>query len=196
LGPASNFDPMLDPTRIGIVGFSFGGWTVLAAPDVESRIRAVVPLAPGGSSQPKPGIIPANLTFNWGRDVPTLYLVAENDTMTPLAGMYELFARTPATKQMVILRRADHIHFLDNVEQEHETARTFPWAGKLAWIGKEMRPIAELCSGEQSHLFVRGLTLAHFDAVLKERQDAQRFLNSDLESELAVRGVDVIVHKA
>ena len=75
----------VDPARIGIVGHSFGGWTALAAPDVEERIRAVVALAPGGSSQPKPGILKADLHFNWRRDVPTLYLVAEND----VAGLRE-----------------------------------------------------------------------------------------------------------
>jgi predicted dienelactone hydrolase len=41
-GPAWDPDAHLDPARIGIVGHSFGGWTALAAPDVESRIRAVV----------------------------------------------------------------------------------------------------------------------------------------------------------
>ena len=115
--------------------------------------------------------------------------------MTPLAGMYELFERTPATKQMVILRRADHVHFMDNVEQEHETVRTMPWTGKLAWIPKEMQPIAHLCSGEQAHLFVRGLTLCHMDAGLRRQEEAQRFLLGDIEAELAVRGVDVIAHK-
>ncbi|MDQ2921388.1 MAG: dienelactone hydrolase family protein, partial [Acidobacteriota bacterium] len=194
-GEAWDPEIKLDPTKVGIVGYSFGGWTALAATAVEWRIRAVVALAPGGSSQPKPGILPAKLTFRWGRDVPTLYLVAENDTMTPLAGMYELFERTPATKQMVILRRADHIHFRDNVEQEHEAARTFPWTGALEWISKEMRPIGELTSGEQAHLFVRGLTLYHMDAVLRRREEAQQFLNGDIESELAARGVDVIAHK-
>jgi dienelactone hydrolase len=193
--PTWDPDITLDPSQIGIVGYSFGGWTALAAPDVEGRIRAVAALAPGGSSRPKPGILPATLTFAWGRDVPTLYLVAENDTMTPLTGMFELFDRTPATKQMVILRRADHVHFLDNVEQEHETVRTLPWTGPLAWIPKEMQPIAALSSGEQAHAFVRGLTLCHMDAVLRRRQDAQRFLAGDLEAELAARGVDVIVRR-
>lgn len=184
----------IDPTQVGVVGYSFGGWTVLAATEVERRIRAVVALAPAGSSNPKPGILPAKLTFNWGRNVPTIYLVADGDTMIPLAGMRELFERTQATKQMVILRRADHIHFLDHVEKEHETTRTIPWAGKLAWIPKEMRPISELCSGEQAHTFVRGLTLCHMDAVLKRREDAERLLAGDLEAELAARGVEVIAH--
>src|SRR5260370_10139773 len=31
-----------------------------------------------------------------------------------------------AAKRMVILRRADHMHFMDNVEQLHEAVRTSP----------------------------------------------------------------------
>jgi hypothetical protein len=119
-----------------------------------------------------------------------MYLAAENDSMTPLDGIYELFERTPATKQMVILRRADHLHFLDDVERQHETARTMPWTGDLAWIPKEMRPISELSSGDQAHTFVRGLAVSHMDATLKRQEDAKRFLAGDVEAELAVRGVD------
>ena len=194
-GAAWDSETNVDPTQIGIVGHSFGGWTALAATDVESHICAVVALAPGGSSQPKPGILPVKLTFAWGRDVPTLYLVAENDTSLPLTGMYEIFERTPATKQMVILRRADHMHFMDDVEEVHETVRTMPFNAELAWLPKEMRPIAELCSGEQAHLFVRGLTLCRMDATLRQQEEARRFLIGDIEDELAVRGVDVMVHQ-
>jgi len=113
----------LDLDRIGIAGHSFGGWTALAAPDAEPRIAAVVALAPAGASQPRPGILPVRLDFRWGRDVPTLLLVAENDTSIPLRGMVEIFDRVPAAKRMVILRRADHLHFLDDVERTHETVR-------------------------------------------------------------------------
>jgi hypothetical protein len=70
------------------------------------------------------------------------------------------------------------------------------WPDELAWIAKEMRPIAELCSGQQAHLFVRGLTLCHLDAVLRRRQEAQQFLASDIEAELASRGIEAIVHKS
>ncbi len=194
-GAAPVSETSFDPAQIGIVGHSFGGWAALAATDLERCIRAVVALAPGGSSQPKPGILRVKLTFSWGRDVPTLYLVAEDDISLPLAGMYELFERTPATKQMVILRRADHLHFMDNVEEVHETARKMQFPEELAWIPKEMRPISELCSGEQAHLFVRGLTLCHMDAILRRQEEALRFLAGDIEAELAERGVDVIVHK-
>jgi dienelactone hydrolase len=186
----------LDSFRIGMVGHSFGAWTTLATPEVEPRIRAVVALAPGGTSNPRPGILPAKLDFRWGRDVPTLYLAAENDVPLPLAGMYELFERTPSTKQMVILRRADHLHFIDEVELEHEAFRTMPpMAPELAQMQAEMRPITELSSGEQAHLCVRGLTLCHMDAILRQHEGALRFLAGDIEAELAERGVEVLVHR-
>lgn len=183
----------IDSARIGIIGHSFGAWTALALPEVDHRIRAVVALAPGGASNPRPGILPVKLTFKWGRDIPTLYLVAENDVALPLAGMYEIFARTPAAKQMLILRRADHMHFMDNIEEMHERVRKMPVPPELEWMLKEMRPIAELCSGEQASLLVRGLSLCHFDAMLRRRKEALRFLGGDIEAEMAARGVEVIM---
>ncbi len=193
-GLVADLEARIDPTRIGIVGHSFGGWTALATPDLEPRIRAVVALAPGGASRRKPGIIPVTLNFSWGRDVPTLYLVAEDDQFLPIAGMHELFERTPATKRMVLLRRADHCHFMDHVEELHEALRTTLFEGELVWIPRDMRPIAELCSGEQAHIFVRGLALAHIDASLRRLDEAQQFWLRDLEAELAARGVDGMAH--
>jgi dienelactone hydrolase len=156
----------LAPAQIGLVGHSFGGWTVLATPEIDDRVRAIVALAPGGSSQPPPGMIPATLTFAWGRDVPTLYLVAANDTALPLAGMYELFARTQATRRMVILARADHEHFAD-----------------------EFAPLPGQCTPQQAHELVRGLTLCHLDATLREQPAAQRLWRGDVEAALAARGI-------
>jgi len=182
-------DIALDATRIGLVGHSFGGWTVLATAEAEPRVRAVVAMGPGGSSRPRPGILPLTLTFAWGRDVPTMYLAAEQDTMIPLASVRELFDRTPASKRLFILRRADHQHFLDDVEGEHEALRAMTLPGEAAWIPAAMRPMAELASGEQAHVFVRGLTLAHLDATLNGLDAARGFLDGDVEAELTARGV-------
>lgn len=88
-----------DPNRIAIVGHSFGGWTALALPETDTRIQAVVALAPCGASNPKPGIIPATLSFNWPRPPATLYIVAEADVFTPIAGMHELYSRTPGASK-------------------------------------------------------------------------------------------------
>jgi hypothetical protein len=155
----------------------------------------VVALAPAGASRPRPGILPVTLAFKWGRDVPTLYLVAENDVSTPLGGIYEIFERTPATKQMIVLRRADHLHFMDNVEELHEAVRKMPLPPELAYVQKEMLPITELCSGAQAELFVRGLTLCHLDATLRHKQEAEQFLAGDIAGDLAKRSVEALIHK-
>jgi predicted dienelactone hydrolase len=183
----------IDPARVGAVGHSFGGWTVLSAVAEDPRIAAVVALAPGGASNPKPGIMPLSLTFDWNRDVPTLYLVAEDDTSLPLPGMHELLERTPSTKQMAVLRRADHLHFIDDVETQHEAVRAMTFPADLAWIKEEMRPISELCSAEEARVFINGLTLSHFDAHLKQLEAARHFLDGDVETALAARGVDARV---
>jgi len=188
-------DIRIDPERIGLVGHSFGGWTVLATPDVEPRVRAVAAFGPGGNAHPKPGILPLTLNFAWSRVVPTLYLAAADDVPIPLDGVYELFDRTPASKRMFVLRRADHQHFVDDVEGEHEAARAMSDPGPAAWISAAMRPITELSSGEQAHLFVRGLMLGHLDATLRQLDAAERFLDGDVEAALAALGVDGFAHR-
>lgn len=184
----------LDVARIGLVGHSLGGWTALAAPEVDPRVGAVVALAPGGSSHPKPGILPLKLTFAWDREVATLYLAAEDDRPIPPANVADLFDRTPAPRRMFILRRADHQHFVDDVEHAHEAVRAMSLPGEAAWIPRSMRPISELCSGQEAHAFVRGLTLAHLDATLRRHDDARRFLDGDVEAELAARGVEALAY--
>src|SRR5262249_31681341 len=107
--------------------------------------------------------------------------------------MYEIFERTPATKQMVILRRADHMHFMDHVKEMHEMVRNMPAPPELAYLAQEMRPIAELCSGEKAQVMVRGLTLSHMDATLKGSKEARQFLSGEFAAQLAARGVEVLV---
>ena len=158
----------IDDGRIGLIGWSFGGWAALATPEVDDRIGALLALAPAGNSKPLPGIIPATLTFAWKREVPTLFLVAERDRFTPLAGQYELFERTPSRKRMFVLRHADHQHFADQIEEPG------------------------LCPPVHAHLFTRGLGLAHFDAVLKESEAARHFMESDPAAAMREQGVDAV----
>ena len=171
LGGAIPCSARPDPDRIAIIGHSLGGWTALALPETDTRIRAVVALAPGGASNPKPGILPATLSLHWPRPPATLYIVAEDDVLTPIAGMHELYSRTPGLKQMVVLARADHLHFVDNVEQAHEQLRTASLPAEVAWISREMRPIAELSTGEEAHRRIQNRTLAHLKAALRRRSE-------------------------
>jgi hypothetical protein len=96
---------------------------------------------------------------------------------------------------MIALCGADHLHFMDHVEQVHEMLRTAPMGGEMALIQNEMKPIARLTSGKCAHLFTRGLALAHLDAVLRQSERAREFLAGDIESELKARGVEAIVHR-
>ena len=126
----------LPPTdTIGIVGHSFGGWTALAFAEVDPRVKSVVALAPAGASNPPPGILPCKLHYTW--TAPTLIIAAENDSALPLSGMFEIFEKTRAPKRMEILRGADHMHFMDSVDDE------------------------------EAHRFICEQTRAHFDATLR-----------------------------
>ena len=131
----------VDASRIGLIGWSFGGWAVLATPEQDDRVSSIVALAPGGARDPLPGIIPAQLTFAWSRPIATLVLAAEHDRFIPLDRVEDVFVRVPEPKQMRVLAAADHGHFADEV----------PPTGP---------------SAEVAHKFACEHVLAHFDATL------------------------------
>ena len=160
----------------GAVGHSFGGWTVLEAAVTDDRIASVVALAPAGGGDPRPGILPVTATLRWQRDVPVLYVAAENDASISLESVAALRRRT-AGARMIVLANADHLHFVDDVELRHEAVRGMTLGPELAWLKNAMRPIGELLPGAQAHRLVRGYALAHFDATLKARPEAAAFWN-------------------
>ena len=164
--------------QVGLAGHSFGGWTVLAAPEVDDRVASVVAMAPGGSANPRPGILPLTLTFEWTHPVPSMFIAGDADVPIPVEGVRELFARAPEPKRLFILRRADHQHFLDDVEGAHEAVRQAQFPGEAAWIPSAMRPMAELLPGDRANELVRGLALAHFDATLRGMSEAGDFLDA------------------
>lgn len=162
-------DSMLDRRTppVGLIGWSFGGWAVLATAAADERVRAVAALAPAGSTKPVPGIIPVTASFETWRAVETLYLAAERDRATPLDGIVEMFARTPPPKHLHALRFADHDVFADQTEPE-------------------------LVPRQHAHLFTTSLVLSHFDAALRGNRAAARFLEVDAAPALAARGVAVL----
>ncbi|MBV8584102.1 MAG: dienelactone hydrolase family protein [Candidatus Eremiobacteraeota bacterium] len=180
---------VIESSRIAAVGYSFGGWTVLAAMENEARIRAVVALAPAGASKPKPGIFNGKLSFKWKREAPMLLLSALNDVVMPQAGMRELFKRAKPPKRAFVLQGADHLHFLDCTEEEQERARDTEWPEELQWLSSEMRPAAELLSGEKAHAFTNGMVLAHLDANLLWKDEARRWFRGDMPQEFAARHI-------
>ncbi|MEE9608902.1 MAG: alpha/beta hydrolase [Myxococcota bacterium] len=190
--------PAVDPDRIGVSGHSFGGWTTLMAAGSDPRVRAALPLAPAGGASPLPvAPIADALDLDWDREVPTLYLVAEHDSLLPLEGMHELRRRTRGLARMAVLKNADHMHFCDRVEETHEFFRLLagmaPPAAELGGLGASIRPASEHCPGSHAYAFLRGLGLAHLDAALKQSAAAAELLEGDLVAALAARGVEIEV---
>jgi len=184
----------LDPELVAVAGHSFGGWTALAVPQSAPGVRAVVALAPGGSSRPVPGVLPLTLAFGWKPVVPVLILAGDRDVPVPLDGVQEIFGRAPEPRRMFVLRRAGHQHFADDVEASHQALRALTLPGEAAWMTAAMLPVSQLCPGEHGHVFARGLSLAHLDAVLRGNDAAGRFLADGAESALAARGVQAVQH--
>jgi dienelactone hydrolase len=195
-GVAGDVAGLVDARRIGMSGHSFGGWTTLATTAVEPRIAVALPLAPAGGTTPlADNPMRDSLSFAWGREVPTLFLVAERDTLLPLAGMHELLARTPSVaKRMVVLENADHLHFCDRVEEVHELFRAMPPPGAFTEAAKAMPAIGDLCPADHAYDMIRGLGLAHMDATLKDDRAARALVGGDLRRLLAERGIRVAVH--
>ena len=194
---ASDLSAVIDANRIGMTGHSFGGWTTLVTSTRDQRIKAAVPLAPAGGESPLPAELLRDAPHaGWSRDVPTLFVVADRDTLLPLDGMRNMLKRAPAGTQMVIMRDADHMHFCDRIEEVHEMFRLMPQDPLFQPIQAAIPPITELCPGDHAQLAVRGLTLAHFDAHLRGSESAARFLAGDLPGSLRGHGVEVTVAKA
>jgi dienelactone hydrolase len=197
-GSAGGLGDRIDGDRVGMTGHSFGGWTTLMVSGRDSRIAAALPLAPaGGSMRTDENPFADSLDLAWKREVPTLYLVADRDSLLPLDGMHELLGRTPGDPRMVVLENSDHMHFCDNVEQTHEMLRLLssmapPEAPSP--IGPEgVPPMTELCPGEHAYAFIRGLGLAHMDAHVRGSGEAAQLLTGDLGALLKDRGVSVQV---
>jgi len=174
---------------VGVCGHSFGGWTTLAVADQDERIAAALPLAPGGGDA---GTIEGvdlrdTLDLAWDRDIPTLILAAELDSLIPVAGVKDLFSRLASARGLAVLGAADHWHFCDNVEEVHDLM-----VGLSTGLGVSgIVPSSELCPGEAAGSFTTGLATAHFDAHLKRSTEAAAFLERDLVSEFSERGINI-----
>jgi len=194
LAGAGDVAGMIDADRIGISGHSFGGWTTLVTAARDRRIRAALPLAPAGGASDLPvAPLEDGMDLAFDRDVPTLYIVADQDTLLPLRGVRGLYERTPGPKRMVVLTDTDHLHFLDRADENHEMFRLVPQRGLFEDVVKLMKPIAELAPGDHAALAVRGLGLAHMDATLKGAAAAAALLAGDVAGTLAARGVRATV---
>jgi pimeloyl-ACP methyl ester carboxylesterase len=118
--------PALDPTRVGVIGHSFGGWTALKLPALDERVRAVCSLAPAseafvGRNAFSPGELPLR------GDVHALVIAARDDVLVDLeTSVLPLFERLGPKASLEILDDADHFHFCDGIELLHRLHESHP----------------------------------------------------------------------
>jgi dienelactone hydrolase len=189
------FGVKVNAQQIGITGHSFGGWTSIETCMQDNRIRAALPLAPAGGDS-KNSIAEKVLTFEtikFEKKVPTLYLVADKDTLLPLDGMHDLYSKAPQPKKMLVLENSDHFHFCDNVEFIHDMmvqmgSSLFGGDNETGPLSK-MQKSSELCSGTSAYAFIQGMGLAHMDAHVKNINEAKAFLEGDLCEKLSQKNI-------
>jgi dienelactone hydrolase len=200
LAAASELGLAIDEQKIGSLGTSMGGFTSLAVNSLDCRFGAsfaMVPMygtrGPAKVMQRLQGLLRVD---DWGRPVPVLVLAAELDAIVILADLRELYLKLPAPKRFVVLERAGHMHFVDNAQGLHEMFRTAYLSGDFPdpdldaiALGTAMRPFAELCPEQDANATARALCLAHMDAALRQNAAARSFLNGDLDSTFAKRGI-------
>ena len=198
LAGASDLD--IDADRIGMSGHSFGGWTTLKTIEKDTRIKAIMPLAPGGGGEVNDkNPTASSLSFNWHRQIPCLYIVSDLDSIVPIVGIQDLYRRNPEPALAVVLTNADHFHFNDHVEAAQDGYKAFIEAANAdeetrsatTAIMSIPKPSTELVPGSHAHTLINGLGVAHFDAHLNEHGGAADLLQSDLPALLANQGISI-----
>jgi predicted dienelactone hydrolase len=172
----------VETRRVAMTGHSFGGWTTIRAIADEPRIAAGFAMAPAiGVTALRDQLRPG-----WGREVPTLVLAADRDSLLPLDAMREACAALPPPSRLVVLRDTDHMHFCDAAKQLHELFRAMPV--KIVPIAVPLPPFAELAPAAHGHAAACGLGLAFVDAHIRGDARAAALL-ADPVAVLANRGV-------
>lgn len=102
--PSSRFADRLRPDDLGLMGLSFGGYTTLAAAQVEPRLRAAVAMVPGGT-----GVLgPNDIT------IPMMIIGGENDLIVGFAESQAAYDRVAAPRFLVKLLKGNHLAVTDS----------------------------------------------------------------------------------
>ncbi|MDB4976900.1 MAG: Alpha/beta hydrolase family protein [Myxococcaceae bacterium] len=168
----------IDGARVAVAGHSFGGFTALVCAARDSRVVSALALAPAGGAGPlSTAALSKELTLDFAsRHVACLYLALERDTLLPLAGVEQLYRRTPPPARMFTLPNSDHMHFCDRAEASHEFFRQMPRFGIFGDLMSQIPPFSGLAPAEHGYAFANALGVAHADASLKGSRDGTEFL--------------------
>jgi dienelactone hydrolase len=188
---------------VGVTGASFGGYSSLVAPTSDGRVAAIAAMCPanddglvlsGGS------VYNSRIRAPWKSDPATLILAGDRDSLLPLYGQLTLLKEVPATrKQVVAMARADHNHFVDDIELGQawlgefvaRVGRIFPEGpGNWSLIAQCVQPMEALVPGAEAKLAWQGIIAAHFDAHLRDDPQAMAAV-ADIEGLAEQVGVEV-----
>lgn len=191
---------LIDPDRVGTCGISLGGWTALKVNERDDRIGAVLAVAvPTGTRGrlPQSPLLGSLLEPTaWQRQVPAFVLAGGQDAVIAVEDLRDLHRELAVPKQFAVLAGAGHVHFNDNAEEMHESAREQWLSGQMRIAGMDLvalaeasRPFSQLCPAAHGGDTLRALCTSHMDTHLKGDGEARRFLTGDLRGSFAARGI-------
>lgn len=93
--PASPFFGVLDPSRVGMSGHSFGGFTTYLVVAADSRFRVALPMAPAVPGSP---VLP----------VPSLSMISSEDSVVNNQATRDAYALATSPKYLVELAHTGH----------------------------------------------------------------------------------------
>lgn len=152
--------PAVDPTRIGALGHSYGGWSALKMPRRDPRVRAVCALAP--ASEPFVG----RRAFDAGElplPCPSLIVSALDDVLVDVDTSVRPLYERLQDSLLVGIRDADHFHFCDHLALIHGMHER---QGPRPRQTRATRPYAELIEEARAHRLIRGLVTFFFATAL------------------------------
>lgn len=193
----------IDGECVGMTGASYGGWTSYMAPHVDKRVTAIAPMCPASHSdfRNESGAIyirPIDSTAS--QEVLCLAISGDRDNMVVLPAVLETFQKIKYHKKLAIVARADHNHFVDDVEEWQavmkdeflQSAALYPnspanWEAGAARVtrGEDLLP------GKKSNRASAGLACIVMDAGIKKIKEARELFDGDLEGACDEIGVSI-----
>jgi dienelactone hydrolase len=190
----------IDGDRVGATGISMGGFTSLAVNSLDERFAVSFAMCPMyGKRSPLAQVARLQSLLrvdDWQQRPNVFVLASELDPYIMLTDLRDLHTKLPDPKRFAVMKRAGHFHFADGAAAGHELYRKAYLSGQFPdpeidaiAIGTAMRPFAELASEADANATARALLLAQMDAVLRGSREAERFLDMDLSTTFATRGI-------
>jgi dienelactone hydrolase len=194
--------------KAGCTGVSFGGWTSICAPALDPRVVAIAPQCPGGADGPlgsgPDNVLGEHLRFDWTVPAEMLMIVGDRDSWLPLYGQLATFERCPEpSKTLMIMKRADHQHFVDDMELCHGWFKAFteelaahdatpggpPWGA----VAELIQPFENLMPETEAQDILFGFITQHMTVHLKSGLGAEATSVASLRETALARGLGVHV---